>query len=205
MWVYDVCCALGFVNNSVKISTLPHSEWWKLHVNRSVEVCFCKHLTVIKFLLWLLLDYYCHLSRWHILVWQCSWSVQTLIYLQTGTTVKGGLIQRPSCVWWRLRALYMQFSWRLFNLSGWPFCNSKQSLWSWVAEKAEHSSRAQTQTAPLAGWVSNSLCILLLSLFLLVLMRCPTSLCLHICWCKGMKRWAVSCVLHRQLPSRAIS
>lgn len=106
--------------------------------------------------------------RWNILVRQRSRSVQTLIYLQTtGTraTGKGKLIQSLSCVWCRLWAVYMQFSWRLFNLSGWPFCNSKQSLWSRAAEKAERS-RAHTQTAPLACSVSNSRCILLLSLFI---------------------------------------
>ncbi len=181
---------LVFVNILLWLS--PYCDYWKI----------LHYWCTSKAIFWYNVDF-----RWNILVWQCSWSVQTLIYPQTETTGKSGLIQRPSCVWWRLRALYMQFSRRLFNLSGWPFCNSKQSLWSRAVEKAEHSSRAQTQTAPLAGSVSNSRCILLLFFYLFWCVGHHLFVCAYVDAkvCSCMKTWAVSCVLHWQLPSSATS
>lgn len=199
MWDDHVFCAFEYVNNGSK-----KKKKHFLANTQNDENCmytWVKRFVFVNILwlspysdYWKILHYWCTSKaiflynvdfRWNILVWQCSWSVQTLIYLQTGTTGKSGLIQRPSCVWWRLRALYMQFSWRLFNLSGWPFCNSKQ--FPVVSSFGEGRTQFKgTDTDCPFGRLDLKLPLHPLALFLLVLMRRPPSLCLCICRCKGL-------------------
>lgn len=126
------------------------------------------------------------LFKWNSLVWQCSRSVQTLIYLQTTgtrTTGKGELIQSPSCVRWRLQALY-------------TVCNSLGDCSVFLADL----SAIQSSPFGLAMWrrqnvVQEHICRLLIWLawsqtpaasscalfLLLVLMHKLTFFCLHVC------------------------